>query len=477
MFITMLQRRDFHILDKDLARLTHAEGASRVAARPLRRGGLVLGLILLALLAGAIAGIGVPAEAPVIAGFSVAIYLGLNIGANDVANSVGPASGARALPVGTGLAIVALAQLAGALLAGEAVTATIAREILPAGRMSMDVRPAQIMTSALIGAALWITLANWARAPVSTTHSIVGAIAGAGMAGAGPHAISWGIILGITLSWMIAPLIAAMIAALVLGLVRWRVHFTRDRIAAARVWLPALIGMTAMIFTLYLVSLSGQPALTEKVMLISAGPGLLSGLLARWHLERQIIAQGRDRLSLKDLLTVPLIVTTILSGFAHGANDVANIAGPLSILLENTVPGTFSLRIIALAAISVAAGSLIFGRRLVRLVGTSITRLNPIRAFCAALAAAATVLACSALGIPVSTTHCAVGGIFGVGFYREWEDRWLRKSRKTLPTEEMQRRRLVRRSHVWTSLAAWAVTVPGAGMAAAATYGLLSLTH
>ena len=478
MFAAMQAPRDYPVLDKDLTRIGHAEGAGRIAARPLRRIGLVLGLAMLALFLAALAGLALPVHPSVVVGFGVAIWLGLNIGANDVANSAGPAVGAGAVPVGLALGGVACAQIAGALIAGQAVTETIARDILSLGPMGSGAQPARIMAASLVGAALWIMLANWARAPVSTTHSIIGAVAGAGMSGLGIGAINWPVLAGIATSWVAAPVISALLAAALLGLLRRRVHFAPDRARAARFWLPLLIGLTAAVFSVYIAGVAGEgPKGAGLLLLLAAGPGLAAAGLARWQLEREIAAGKDHKLALKHLLAGPLVVTGLLSGFAHGANDVANIAGPLSVLLENTQGDAppLSLWVIGLAGLGIAAGSFIFGRRLVRMVGMSITRLNPVRAFCAALAAAATVLACSALGLPVSTTHCAVGGIFGVGFYREWEDRRRRKSREALPVEEIQRRRLVRRSHVWTTLAAWAVTLPGAGCAAAAAHAIIAL--
>lgn len=475
MFAEMQRPSDYRILDKDLTRIGHAEGAGRIAARPLRRMGLLLVVILLVVLTAVVTGAGLPVSAPVVLGFSVAIYLGLNIGANDVANSAGPAIGAKAMPVTRGLAGVALAQLAGALIAGQRVTETIARDILEVGAIGSGAAPARIMAAALIGAAVWITLANWARAPVSTTHSVIGAVAGAGMAGLGLSAINWPVVAGIAISWVAAPVMAALFAAALLGFLRWRVHFAADRAAAARIWLPLLTGTTGAVFAIYIARLIEDAPLDLPQLMIAAGLGVATGLAARLQLEQELRSDRDHKVTLKRLLSGPLVLTALLSGFAHGANDVANIAGPLSVLLDRTGGTGLSLGTIALAALSIAAGSFVFGRRLVRMVGMSITRLNPSRAFCAALAAAATVLTCSALGLPVSTTHCAVGGIFGVGFYREWEDRFRRKARKSLPMEELKRRQLVRRSHVWTTLAAWAVTLPGAGSVAATTYGLISL--
>lgn len=478
MFCAMLKDRDYHILDKDLTKLGHAEGAGRVAIRPLRRIGLVLWLLGLLALIIALAGADVGGQWTIVAGFAVAMYLGLNMGANDVANSAGAAIGARALPIGLGLAAVAAAELAGALLAGSAVTRTIAEEIIEPGHAGTSGRElARVMASALVGAGLWITLANWARAPVSTTHSIVGAVAGAGMAGMGVAAINWSMIGQIALGWIFAPLVSALLAACILGFLRWRVHFAKDSLRAARIWLPILIATTVSVFAIYVAILTTRGGVGVTWVVMALALGGLSYWLSRWHLDLQIARRRTESLALKNILAGPLVLTVLLSGFAHGANDVGNVAGPLTVLLAGIEADEMPRWIIGLAGLSVAAGSLIFGRRLVRMVGSSITRLNPVRAFCAALAGAATVLACSAVGLPVSTTHCAVGGIFGVGFYREWEDRVRRKTRKYLPAEEIHRRRLVRRSHVWTTLAAWAITVPGAGAMAAATFGLLSLVR
>ncbi|WBU63977.1 inorganic phosphate transporter [Paracoccus aerodenitrificans] len=472
----MAKHREYRILGKDLDRLSHVEGAGHSATRPLLRFGFCLGLVVLLLLLAAATGIHIPTPAPLITGFAVAVYLGMSVGANDVANSAGAAVSAKAMPLWLGLAAIAAAQLAGALLAGEEVTRTIASGIFDSSQFGPDAPSGRVMAAALIGAAIWITLANWARAPVSTTHSVIGAIAGAALTGLGIEAINLPVLASIAISWMIAPVISAMIAAAVLSFLRRRVKFAEDRLTAARFWLPALIGLTGTVFAGFLLALPGRPEPGIFSLLACAGFGILSAAASRWQLERQIAAGPEgSRLSLKKLLTGPLVATALLSGFAHGANDVANIAGPLSVIMQYSNSGSSPSLTVAIAGVSVAAGSLIFGRRLVRMVGTSITRLNPTRAFCAALAAAATVLSFSALGLPVSTTHCTVGGILGVGFYREWEDRRRRKSRDLLPAEELYRRKLVRRSHVWTTFAAWAVTVPGSGAAAALIYTFLTI--
>lgn len=468
--------RDYRILDKDLSRIGNSEGAGWIAGRPLQRAGLVLGALSLVVFVVSLAGAGLPFNGPIMAGCIAAAYLGLNIGANDVANSAGPAFGAGALPIGLGLAAVAAAQLAGALLAGDRVTHTVAYEIVNyGGGAASAASPAKIMVAALTGAAIWITFANWVRAPVSATHSIVGAVAGAGIVGIGAGAVNWQNVMQITLGWVGAPLISGLLASLILGLLRWRVHFAKRREEAARLWLPLLLATAATIFALYILNLSETRSLSAGQFLLALTLGTAAFFAARLQINRQVAARKGEKQTLKDMLSGPLVITALLSGFAHGANDVANVAGPLTIIFADVRGAELPLSVIGLSGLSIALGSVIFGRRLVRMVGSSITRLNPLRAFCATLAGSTTVLAFSSVGLPVSTTHCVVGGIFGLGFYREWEDRFRRKSRERLPVEELQRRRLVRRSHVWTTLAAWAVTVPASGAVAASIFAIMSL--
>ncbi len=193
--------------------------------------------------------------------------------------------------------------------------------------------------------------------------------------------------------------------------------------------------------------------------------------LALARLDVQIAAAPSERAALRALFGVPLALVAVLLGFAHGANDASNVTAPLGILVQaasqpgaaTATPGWVAL----VAGGGLALGALLFGRRLVVMVGSKITRLNPVRAFCVSLATGITVLAASWLGLPVSTTHVAVGGVFGVGFYREWEDARRKRRPAALPVEERQRRTLVRRAHVRRILSAWIITLPACGGLAA----------
>ncbi|MDO5657565.1 MAG: anion permease [Paracoccus sp. (in: a-proteobacteria)] len=474
--------REFRVLDKDLRRLSHAEQAGFQALRPLHRLGLALVFLTAVALAVNVTLAGSFGGAIVLAGVVVAAYLALNIGANDVANSAGTAIGAGALPLGLGLALVACAQLAGALLAGGQVAHTIGTQVVAIGPSGPGAAHARVMLAALIGAALWVNLAVWLRAPVSTTHSVIGAIAGAGLVALGPGAVNWHALGWIASGWVIAPVVSAGLAAAVFGLFRWRVHFAPDRRRAALFWLPAAVGLATLIFALYLVFLI--LGLGGRMAWVACGlTGLGGWMVARWHGGRLIArekAEGAaESVTLRRFLSVPLAMAAILSGFAHGANDLGNVVGPLSILLQGAgdagdlLRGDF--RLVVVGGIGIALGSLLYGRRVVHMVGSDITRLNAARAFVAVLAAAATVIGCSALGLPVSTTHCAVAGVFGIGFYREAEDSLRRKRRESLPAEELHLRVLVRRSHVRAILLAWIITLPCAAVLSALCWLMLSL--
>lgn len=476
----MRQPRDYRTLDKDLRRISQAEIAGFYALRPLHRIGLALiFLSAVALLATALMQ-GAFGSAMVLAGFVVAAYLALNIGANDVANSAGAAIGAGVIPLGLGLALVALSQIAGALLGSAQVKHTIATQIIAPGSMGGGLA-AQIMLSALISAALWVNLAVWLRAPVSTTHSVIGGIAGAGIAAVGPSAVHWPELARIASAWVAAPFISAMLAAGLFGFLRWRVHFAEDRRRAALFWLPLFVALAAFVFALYL----GWQIAPHIGWMPGAGAALAlcAWAVARWHLHRLITRKGGaddPSLTARQFLTVPLVMAAMMSGFAHGANDLANVAGPLSVLLQTTGPEAAwlsrSVWLVLISGCGIALGSMLFGRNVVQMVGSEITRLNAARAFAAVLAAASTVIGCSALGLPVSTTHCAVAGVFGIGFYREREDRLRRKSRKMLPSEERRLRRLFRRSHVWTIVAAWVVTLPSVALLSALCLTVLRLS-
>lgn len=373
-------RRGFHILDKDLDRITHTETAQAYAFRPILR----LGLVMLVFVAGLIVAMGLiggdPGHVGIWAGLLVALWLGLAIGANDVANSLGPAVGAGAIGMLPGLVIVALAEVAGASLAGGAVTHRLAGGIFDAGLMTSAGQEQILMLGALVGAAIWITLATAAGLPVSTSHSIVGAIAGSSMAALGLMSVNWTTLMTIASAWVLSPILAGALAAAFLALVVIRVGEAPDRATAARYWVPLMVGAMVGLFLAYL------SLLATRRLGVPAGPwvigALLTALPAGWAMRRRLWADFPDdnvRPRMKHLFRPPLLAAVVIMAFAHGANDVGNIAGPLSVIL----PGKSAmsalqvpLLILLAAGVAIALGTLLFGGRLVDMVGSGITRLK-----------------------------------------------------------------------------------------------------
>lgn len=460
--------REYRLLDKDLSRITNAEYAIMQSARPLLRLGIALIFVAAAAMAATGHFTGQPGIGIMTASMAVAAWLALSIGANDVANSLGPAVGAGAIGMTRGLLLVAGMGIIGAVLAGDHVTATLSRGLV-ARTMDQGEPTARMMLAALLAAGIWISLATWAGAPVSTTHSVVGAIAGAGLATFGVEAVNWPAMIRIALGWMISPVISGLIAAGLLAVLRNRVMHRADRARAAHAWLPILVALTLGL----LGAFAGHSA-AGLALPVVIGIGLtcmgLGGLYTRYQIEHLVSPDNSEPAILKKLLGPPLVVAAMVLGFAHGANDTANIAAPLKIILDSlgTQPAhPRATLILLIASVGIALGIVLFGRRLVHMVGSRITRLNPSRALCVSLATAITVLGFSAFGMPVSTTHIAIGGVFGIGFYREWRDRRSSGTREPLPAEENRRRHLVRRSHVRTILGAWAITVPAVAALAA----------
>ncbi|MFN3277405.1 MAG: inorganic phosphate transporter [Paracoccus hibiscisoli] len=456
----------YRVLDKDLGRIGHAEVAQMHAFRPVWR----LGLLVLALVGGLLVAMAVSGAAPGVlaigAGLVVAAWLGMAIGANDVANSLGPAVGAGAIGLLPGLALVALAGVAGAVLAGGAVSARLAAGIVQLAPVADDPRAPLVMVAALVAAAIWITMATGIGLPVSTSHSIVGGIAGAGAVAFGLSAVAWGTLAMIASVWVATPVVSGGLAGALLILLRIKVVKAPDRAAAALRWLPPLVGLMVGLFSAYVLLMMNRQ-LGLSVIVGAAGlPALAGHLLTRRAVRRELAAHPRKP-GIKPLLRPALLMAVVILGFAHGANDVGNIAGPLSVILSgqglSAQIGVVPVLVLVCGGLAIATGTLLFGRRLVHMVGSGITRLNAGRAFCVSLATAVTVLAASGMGLPVSTTHVAVGGIFGVGFAREWLDRRPGSRAEALPADETRRRILVRRSHVVTITAAWLVTLPVTG--------------
>ncbi|MBE1282924.1 MAG: inorganic phosphate transporter [Rhodobacteraceae bacterium] len=480
---TDFEPRHLETLDRDLRRFSRLEAATSYAGRPIVGPSIALVFIVMAGLFAALF-FGQSSNTMIVvmaAGFGA--YMAINIGANDVANNMGPAVGANALSMGGAIAIAAVFESAGALLAGGDVVSTISKGIIdPTG-----IQNAQIfiwaMMAALISSALWVNLATWVGAPVSTTHSVVGGVMGAGIAAAGFAAVNWPTMGKIAASWVISPVLGGAIAALFLAFIKSRIIYQEDKIAAARKWVPVLIGIMATAFAAYL-ALKGLKRIVKiditTALTIGLAVGAVTYFITKPMIRKQSEGLENRNKSLKVLFGIPLVFSAALLSFAHGANDVANAVGPLAAIVHASEFGDFAAKVaiptwvMIIGAFGISFGLFLFGPKLIRMVGSQITKLNPMRAYCVALSAAITVIVASWLGLPVSSTHIAVGGVFGVGFFREWDaERRLRAARNTVPErpvltpKERRRRKLVRRSHFLTIIAAWVITVPAAALLSA----------
>ncbi len=356
-------------------------------------------------------------------------YMALNIGANDVANNVGPAVGSRALTLTGAIVIAAIFEASGALIAGGDVVGTIKKGIIDPALIENTEVFIWLMMAALLAGALWLNLATAVGAPVSTTHSIVGGVLGAGIAAGGWGIADWDKMGQIAASWVISPVIGGVIGASFLYFIKRTITYKPDMLAAARRMVPLLVAIMTLAFSTYLI-LKGL----KKIWKVEFPVALMIGFaiaIAIYFIARPWIASHsknltNDKQGVNKLFTLPLICSAALLSFAHGANDVANSVGPLAAINDALTSGAIAskasipLWVMMVGAIGIVLGLALYGPKLIRTVGSGITELDQTRAFCVALSAAITVIIASQLGLPVSSTHIAVGAIFGVGFLREY---------------------------------------------------------
>ena len=378
----------------------------------------------------------------------IGAYMAMNIGANDVANNVGPAVGSRAMTMTMAIIIAAVFEAAGALIAGGEVVKTIKKGIIDIAAFGGNPDPfIWAMMAALLAAALWLNFATAMKAPVSTTHSIVGGVMGAGIAAAGFSIVSWTTMAKIAASWVISPILGGVIAAAFLFAIKKSIVFKEDKIKAAKQYVPIFVAVMSWAFVTYLVLKGLKKIWPQVVDILNTIPlislemtkkppfltaliiGALIGLVIYFLLKAKLATQKEMKNSkdaVNTLFTIPLIFAAALLSFAHGANDVANAIGPLAAINDAVVNGGISskasipLWVMGVGAVGIAIGLALYGPKLIRTVGSEITELDQIRAFSIAMAASITVIIASQLGLPVSSTHIAIGGVFGVGFLREY---------------------------------------------------------
>jgi PiT family inorganic phosphate transporter len=287
------------------------------------------------------------------------------------------------------------------------------------------------MLSALLAAAVWLNAATAIGAPVSTTHSIVGAVIGGGVAASGMDIVNWGKMGQIAASWVISPVLGGLMAAALLFVIKRSITYQSDKVSAARTVVPWLMALMGWSFVTYLL-LKGLNHVWHVPTALAMGTGMavavVTWVLVRRLLTRHALTMDNSKDAVNDLFTYPLIFAAALLSFAHGSNDVANAVGPLAAIVDMASSATQAIAkdspvpvwVMMVGALGISVGLGLFGPRVIRTVGSEITELDKIRAYCIAMAATLTVIVASELGLPVSSTHIAVGAVFGVGFLREY---------------------------------------------------------
>ncbi len=362
----------------------------------------------------------------IVAGF----YMAWNIGANDVANAMGTSVGSKALSLKRAIMVAAVFEFSGAFFVGSHVTGTISKGIVDP--MLFKGSPDLFilgMLSALIAAGVWVQIATYLGWPVSTTHSIVGAVVGFGIVTKGLGAIKWGKIITIVLSWVVSPLCGGLISFLMFRWITKNILATEHPARATRKYAPFLMSMVAFIISLSIVYKGLKLNLPlAKALLFALAIAVLCWVLTKamiFRAEHSTSKAIRERLlETEELFKFLQVATACYMAFAHGANDVANATGPMAGIITTMTKGIVVAKayvpswVLLLGGLGIVVGLATWGYKVIETVGKKITHITPSRGFSAEFGCATTVLVCSKLGLPISTTHVLVGSVIGVGFAR-----------------------------------------------------------
>ncbi len=361
------------------------------------------------------------------------LYMAWGIGANDVANAMATSIGSGALTIRQALLVAAIFEFAGAVLAGGEVTSTIRRGIIDSSYVIGE--PELLiygMLAALLAAGTWLLLASRKGWPVSTTHSIVGAIVGFAVITLGIESVDWPQVGAIVVSWVISPLMAGVIAFFIFNSIHWLILVRPDPLARARRYAPLYIFVTVTLISLVTMfkglSHVGLALSTTECYAVALAFGAVVALIGRWFVLRIPVDEKAERrfhyATVERVFGVLMVITACSMAFAHGSNDVANAIGPVAAVVSIAQSGVVgqaspvSIWILLLGGAGIVIGLGTFGRHVIATVGSRITALTPTRGFSAELAAAFTIVFASGTGMPISTTHTLVGAILGVGVAR-----------------------------------------------------------
>jgi len=364
----------------------------------------------------------------------VGLYMAVNIGGNDLANAMGTSVGSGALTMKQAIAVSVVLDVLGATLAGGHVTSTISKGIIDPSLLKESPQVLMLgMFAALLAAGVWVQVATYFGLPVSTTHSIVGAVVGFGVLAVGVGAVSWGKIGAIAASWVISPLAGGLIGGGIFYVIQRKIlSAERPYLAAQRMapWLLAVV-FVVLIFSVIFKGLKNLHLDLNffQASMIALPVSVAAGFAGRFVLSRLGGAdcrwiRGDESEKVECVFGYLQIMTACYVAFAHGANDVANAVGPLAAIYAVVQTKSVAVQVdipmwmLSVGGAAVGFGMFLFGGQVMQTIGKRITEITPLRGFCAEFGAATTILVCSRLGLPISTTHVLVGSVIGVGFMR-----------------------------------------------------------
>lgn len=396
----------------------------------------------------------------------VGLYSAINIGANDVANSMATSVASKALTIKKAVVVAGIFDMLGATLVGAHVANTIRKGLVDPLEFS-DTPELFVygMLAAVLGSALWVNIATYFKLPVSTTHSIIGGVLGFGLVSVGAAGIHWNVVLLVVLSWIISPVFGGIIAFSIFSIIKKFVLSSETPIERTKRLGPYLTGMVAFILSLSIIYKGLKNLHLDldflEAFVISFFFGLL-GYLAGYFILKRYKKKDSDPYQQVEQMANPLqVISACFQAFSHGANDVANAIGPVAaifaVLQTSKVEMSVGipLWILLMGGGGLAFGVYVWGYRVMDTVGHKITTITPTRGFSAEFGTATTVLICSRLGMPVSTTHVAIGNILGVGLARGIS--------------------AINLNVIKSIFSAWVISLPAAGVFSIGIYFLLKL--
>ncbi len=363
----------------------------------------------------------------------VCVYMACNIGANDVANAMGTSVGAKSLTFRQAVLVAAIAEFAGAVLVGGQVSDTVRKGMVDPGVFAdQPIHLVYGMIAALLAASIWLHIASYLGWPVSTTHSIVGAVVGFGVVAGGLDAVHWPKVGSIVMSWGVSPFLGGIISYLLFRFVSAQILDRHNPLLRAKKLVPYMVFMVFFILAISMLykglkNLHLDLAVSQAFIIagaIGTGAFFVSRVLVKKIKPVAIEDIPKQYAATEHIFKYLQIITAFYVAFAHGANDVANAVGPLAAVVAILKEGTVQMEvamplwILALGGICIVIGLLIWGTRVMETIGKKITEITPSRGFCSEFGAATVVLICSKMGLPISTTHTLVGSVIGVGLAR-----------------------------------------------------------